>query len=94
MRQSFWSRFYKEYISLLQKRPKWFQKQPNLEIGSLVLIKEDGVLPLKWILARISKLIKDKNNIARSAIVKTQKGEFTRPITKLCVLPIDVEIET
>ncbi|XP_044741105.1 uncharacterized protein LOC123302298 [Chrysoperla carnea] len=48
-----------------------------------LLIKEDGVPPLKWILARISKLIKDKNNIARSAIVKTQKGEFTRSITKL-----------
>jgi hypothetical protein len=48
LRQHFWTRWSKEYISLLQQRSKWKSPQANVELGQLVLIKEDNLPPLRW----------------------------------------------
>lgn len=89
--QGFWKSWSKNYLHTLQTRPKWKTRQTNLQIGDVVLIKEDGVPPTKWLLARITDLHPGADGLVRVARVKTSTGELLRPIVKLCRLPIDRE---
>ncbi|XP_069028658.1 uncharacterized protein [Embiotoca jacksoni] len=36
----FWNRWRKEYLPTLQKRNKWLEDKPNLQVGDLVLLKD------------------------------------------------------
>lgn len=87
--EQFWKRWASEYLTRLQQRPKWLHKQPNIEIGRLVLIKEDNMSPLRWKLGRIAKVYMGKDGCVRSAVVQTQFSTLERPIVKLCLLPFD-----
>ncbi|XP_048005484.1 uncharacterized protein LOC125241178 [Leguminivora glycinivorella] len=53
VRQHFWARWSHEYVSLLQQRTRWRSRQPNLELGQLVLVKQPHGPPLTWPLGRI-----------------------------------------
>ncbi|XP_065354790.1 uncharacterized protein LOC135949223 [Calliphora vicina] len=44
--QQFWLKWSTEYLSQLQKRPKWVQKLQNLQQNDMVLIKDEN-LPLQ-----------------------------------------------
>ncbi|XP_078051856.1 uncharacterized protein LOC144478005, partial [Augochlora pura] len=49
MLQHFWSRWQKEYLHQLQQRYKWqLDSSSKLRIGTLVVVKEDNLPPLKW----------------------------------------------
>jgi len=87
--QAFWKRWSSEFISRLQQRPKWIKEQPQLEVNSIVIIKDENLPPSKWRLGRVIALHPGKDGNVRVATIKTLTGEIKRPITKLCVLPID-----
>lgn len=95
--QNFWDQWSQEYLSRLQKRPKWKQPHANLKVGQIVLIKEDNMPPTKWILGRIIETFTGQDGLVRSArlICKgdppTKRGVkgkapiiISRPIHKLC----------
>lgn len=87
MQQHFWSRWSKEYITELQQRTKWRQPYPNLEEGTVVLIKNENLPPLKWKLGRIIAVHPGKDKVARVATVKTSTGTIRIAIQKICPLP-------
>lgn len=90
--QHFWCRWYKEYISGLQSRQKWKYPVTNvIKIGTLVIIKEDNLPPLKWKLGRIHQLHPGEDNIVRVVSVKTEGGILKRSINKICPLPVESE---
>lgn len=86
--QSFWKRWYIEYMGTLQSRYKWNKQTPTLTEGTLVLIKDPNLPPLRWKLGRIVRTFPGKDNIVRVAEVKTASGSFVRPASKLCPLPL------
>lgn len=86
MRQMFWKRWSKEYISELQKRTKWQENKGTLKPDTLVIIKEDNVPPLKWSLGRIIHTYDGQDGTSRVADVKTAKGIIKRSYPKLCPL--------
>ncbi|ERL96155.1 hypothetical protein D910_01206 [Dendroctonus ponderosae] len=52
--QLFWSRWSREYVPELQQRSKWKKNSSVLlKPDVMVLIKEDGLPPLKWLLGRV-----------------------------------------
>lgn len=90
MTQHFWTRWSKEYISELQVRQKWKTHHAELlRPGVLVIIKEDNLPPLKWHLGRILELHPGSDDITRVVTVKTTKGVYKRPISRVCVLPCE-----
>ena len=89
MVQHFWNRWSAEYLTSLQSRSKWRVSQKNLEVGDLVLIKNENLPPLQWKLGKILKTFPGKDNKVRVVEVKTQTGELIRPIAKLCPLPMN-----
>ncbi|KAJ8969338.1 hypothetical protein NQ314_001807 [Rhamnusium bicolor] len=54
-----------------------------------VLLKEYNTPPLQWPLARVIRVLPGRDGRVRVVEIKTQSGIYTRPITKLCVLPLD-----
>lgn len=87
IKQKFWKEFYYNYLSELQPRNKWLRVQSNIKIGDLVVFKEE-ITPTFWPLGRVISVNKNKtDNLIRSVVIRTSKGEYTRPIHKLVLLP-------
>lgn len=86
--QLFWRKWTIDYVQVLQKRYKWFDRLPNLELGDVVLIRQDNLPPTKWKLGRIIKCYLGKDDLVRGVRVRTADSEFDRPIAKLCLLPV------
>lgn len=88
LQQHFWSRWSVEYLSQLQQRCKWKNNQSTLKEGTLVLIKDERAPPMKWLLGRVIAVHPGSDSVRRVATVKTTSGEVTRPVVKLCPLPL------
>ncbi|XP_026464229.1 uncharacterized protein LOC113366789 [Ctenocephalides felis] len=89
MRDQFWKTWSNQYLNQLQTRHKWSDSCSNLKIDSVVLIKEDNAPPLYWQLARIVDIKPGADGKVRVVNIKTNKGIYTRPITKIVPLPIE-----
>ncbi|XP_070075719.1 uncharacterized protein [Drosophila takahashii] len=72
------------YIYILQK---WNNKERNIAVGSVVLVKDSNLPPASWILARVLEAHQGPDGLVRAVKLKTSTGEMTRPNTKLAVLP-------
>ena len=83
LQSSFWSRWLKEYLPSLMKRPCWRDKKPNFQEGELVLIQDDDLKRRKWPLGRITRVMPGADNVVRVVDVKTKTGTYTRPVAKL-----------
>ncbi|XP_055543541.1 uncharacterized protein LOC129729087 [Wyeomyia smithii] len=88
--QSIWARWYPEYLQQLQARAtKAYRTPTDIQIGRVVIIKEDDVPPVQWPLGRIIKTHPGKDGIVRVVTLKTAKSDnVVRPVAKLALLPI------
>lgn len=88
LRQHFWTRWSKEYLVNLQQRKKWTTSEANVEIGTLVLIKDDNLPPQKWAMARVLEIHPGSDGEVRVVTLKTTTGTTRRCIAKICPLPL------
>lgn len=91
MQQEFWARWVNEYIQEQQKRNKWSGVHRSFRIGDLVFIKNELTPPCQWLMGRVVNVYPGKDGLIRSCQVRTEKSVFERPITKLCLLPMEAE---
>lgn len=90
IQQNFFKQWSKQYLTMLQNRPKWKGEQPNLTVGSLVLLRSDNIAPLRWPMGRIVNVYPGRDNKVRALDVKTSNGYIMRTsIMKVCPLPIE-----
>ena len=82
----FWKRWSAEYLSSLNRYNKWHHPSRNLSVGDLVVLKEDGTIPTNWPLARVTQVYPGKDGLVRVATVKTTKGTYKRPVSKIALL--------
>ncbi|XP_067129092.1 uncharacterized protein [Centruroides vittatus] len=83
----FWKRWNAEYLTTLQQRRKWYRSSPNLEIGDLVLLKNEQLPPNQWKIGRVIQTHPGSDGRVRVVTVFTSTGKLIRPVTKLCPLP-------
>jgi hypothetical protein len=69
-----------DYLNQLQQQHKWKDIQPNMMIGTVVLIKEENVSPLQWQKGVVTEVHLGGDNLIRVVTVKTVKDYFKRPI--------------
>lgn len=90
MQQSFWKIWNKYYLNSLQSRPKWKNVRDNLQIGQLVILRENNTPPMYWPMARITKVFPGTDNLVRAVEVRTSNGHtHKRSVTRMCALPVD-----
>ncbi|XP_055918523.1 uncharacterized protein LOC129950618 [Eupeodes corollae] len=92
IRQHFWKRWSREYISQLQYRHKWNSTSADIQPGTMVLVSDDNLPPLKWLLGRIVDTIRGKDGHVRVISIKTKSGIITRAVHK--VAPLKFECST
>ncbi|UYV82903.1 hypothetical protein LAZ67_22001336 [Cordylochernes scorpioides] len=83
IKTDFWKRWSCEYFYRLQNRPKWLKPVDNIKIGTLVLLKEDNLPPLKWRMGRINQVYPGEDGLVRVVSVKTADGDLRRAVAKI-----------
>ncbi|XP_066259137.1 uncharacterized protein [Euwallacea similis] len=91
LQQQFWNRWSRDYLTNLQTRSRWKKpKDKSIAIGSLVLLAEDNLPPLRWSLARVVQLHEGKDKVVRVVTVRLPNGNTSkRTLSKVCPLPIN-----
>ncbi|KAL6463231.1 hypothetical protein MHYP_G00276220 [Metynnis hypsauchen] len=97
--EQFWGRWRKEYLANIATRQRWHVTRRNLQIGDIVMVKDDNSPRNEWQLARILETTMAKDGLVRR--VKIQLGDrklskngerlstpsiVERPIQKLVLL--------
>lgn len=54
--QNFWKRWHTEYIQTLQVRQKWKSETSSLEVGSVVLLKDNDCARNSWPMGIIKRV--------------------------------------
>ncbi|XP_045778202.1 uncharacterized protein LOC123876110 [Maniola jurtina] len=86
--QSYWQRWSREYLSSLQSRQKWNTPSLPIQVGCIVIIRDDNSPPLSWPLGIIQEVYPGKDGVVRTARVRTRTGSYVRPVVRLCPLPL------
>ncbi|KAL0803354.1 hypothetical protein ABMA28_017417 [Loxostege sticticalis] len=87
--EDIWKKWQMEYLSQLTARRKWQTPQRNLEIGDVVIIREENLPPGKWALGRVVDVHPGPDGYVRVVTLKTKNGMLKRPVVKLSVLPLE-----
>ncbi|KAL4096396.1 hypothetical protein QTP88_021358 [Uroleucon formosanum] len=88
--QQLWQRWRRDYLSQLQTRGKWATSTgPEIEVNSVVLLRDDNRPPLQWRIGRVTDVQPGADGVIRVATVRTVDGSFKRAVRQLCPLPID-----
>lgn len=92
--QHFWNVWSRAYIGQLQNRQKWPMVQPDVKVGTLVLLKNESTPPMKWNLGRIESVFPGRDGHTRVVQVRTAMGSYRRAITEICPLPVEDVVES
>lgn len=88
--QTFWNKWKRQYLSSLQPRRKWQSDNPNLEPGSIVLLKDDRLTRNEWPLGLVTQVFPSKDGKVRKAEIKVSRKDgsklFLRPVTETVLL--------
>ncbi|KAG1673513.1 hypothetical protein GQR58_015535 [Nymphon striatum] len=85
----FWSVWTHNYLRNLPPSIKKFQAKGAIEVGALVLIREDHLPRMQWPLGIVVDLYPGRDGLIRSVRIKTSKGEVNRPIQRLHSLEVN-----
>ncbi|XP_076246262.1 uncharacterized protein LOC143186471 [Calliopsis andreniformis] len=87
--EQLWRHWTRDYLTHLQNRYKWRATQLQLQLGDLVLVQNPLLPPNEWEMGRIEEVYPGKDGNVRVVKGRTAKSTYTRPITRMCRLPVD-----
>ncbi|XP_049286210.1 uncharacterized protein LOC125765292 [Anopheles funestus] len=87
--QHHWRRWRIEYLSELHNKSQHVPRVERLKIGQMVILKEQDKLCNEWYLGRIVGVHPGKDDVVRVVSIKTVKGIYKRPSSKICLLPFE-----
>ena len=82
----FWRRWQSEYLTSLRKYSKWRNPVKNLEVGDIVVLREDNTMPTQWPIARIVETHQGRDRLVRVFKLRTKNGIYVRPVAKVALL--------
>ena len=88
----FWLRWRHEFLQNLQVRPKWCERQRNLSVGDVVLVKDNDVARNEWPMGKVIEALKSEDGKVRKVKVMTYKDGpkiAFRPVSELILLLSD-----
>lgn len=89
MYHRFWKLWSNEYLNDLEVRNKWKNLNHNIDVGDLVILREQNAPPCKWNRGKVIKVYPGRDNLVRAVDVKTESSEFRRGVNQLCKLPVE-----
>jgi len=83
LEREIWKRFITEVLPELSPRTKWYKIFPELKVGDVVLVIEEGTPRGQWKIAVVEETKKSEDQIVRSAKIRMNGKLFDRPIVNL-----------
>ncbi|XP_043285700.1 uncharacterized protein [Venturia canescens] len=83
-----WEHWSSGYLQQQQSISKWHHPSHQIRVGTMVLLTDESLPPLKWPLARVVEVHPGPDGLIRVVTIKTATTTLKRPIAKLAVLPI------
>lgn len=87
MADHFWKRWLREYLPVITRRSKWFEKAAPIQVGSVVIIMDDDRRG-SWQRGVVTKTIMSADNQVRRVTIETATGIYERPAVKVAVLDV------
>lgn len=89
----FWTEWRHSVLEGMMNRPKWNKEEDNIQVGEIVLMKDDKTPPLIWPLAKVIKTMPGPDGKVRVVRVERPRFmqpnlEFDRSIRKIIQMPI------
>ncbi|XP_052561950.1 uncharacterized protein LOC120426986 [Culex pipiens pallens] len=84
--QRFWHRWRNEYLKELQTQYSSNPRRYDLDVGSVVIIKDELLPPARWPLARVLEVHPGPDGVTRVATLRTAGGILKRAVSKICPL--------
>ena len=85
----FWKRWVREVLPCLARRTKWHGESSNpIAVNDVVIIADEHAKQNTWAKGFVIDIHRGKDNIVRSAVVKTESGLLIRPVIKLAKLDV------
>ncbi|XP_058449212.1 uncharacterized protein LOC131429180 [Malaya genurostris] len=91
--QQHWVRWKKEYLTEINSQHQKSSKSVQLEVGQLVLVRDDNMSSISWPLAQIITTYPGQDGHSRVVTVKTAAGVYTRPVSKIYPLPMNTDMQ-
>lgn len=83
---SFWKRWSRDVFPALVTRKKWRSKERNVRVNDVVVVADSNAIRGKWVVGRVLEVYPGADGYVRNVKVKTQAGEYSRPVTKIAVI--------
>lgn len=61
----FWDRWRKEFLQALQLRKKWVKPKRNLQVGDIIMVKDENIPRNAWKLARVEEVFPSEDGLVR-----------------------------
>lgn len=90
----FWRCWMKYFAPNLLPRNKWFHTKENIQDGDVVLEIDPNHKRSKWKMGLITATYPGSDGLIRKVKIKTEKGEYYRPIHKLCLIATKKELDS
>ena len=87
--QQFWSRWRKEYVTIISKRQKWLNPKRNIQEGDIVLLVDENASRNDWKLGKVVDAPMDKDGLVRHAKIRIASRELDdkgRPLNQTSYL--------
>lgn len=89
MLQDLWRRWSQQYLTKFYHRYGWASQNPQPKLGDIVVVKEYDLPPSMWLIGRAVDLHPGADSIIRVVTLKIKERFLKRPVTKLCLLPVE-----
>ena len=83
---SFWKRWKAEYLPTLQLRHRWQLKERPMQVGDLVIMRDEATARNSWPLARVIKTHAGTDGEVRQVTIRGVMGCKRVEIRRLCLL--------
>jgi len=88
--ESFWKRWRSEYLHTLQARRKWTKPSPNINVGDVVLLRDEEACRNQWPTGIIEDTFPSSDDRIRKLRVRVIKDgkatTYIRPVTEVVLL--------
>ena len=89
----FWEAFLADYVSELKQARRWKSIKSNVNVGDLVLEVDPNAPQGTWKIAVVRQVFPSVDGLVRKVEIENNKNVYIRPITVLCPLDINIELQ-
>ncbi|XP_033218065.1 uncharacterized protein LOC117173535 [Belonocnema kinseyi] len=86
VRETFWPIYGRNTVRHVVRQST---KQEDIEIGTLIVIKEENLPPMRWKIGRITEVHPGQDGVIRAVTVRSSSGVYKRALKNVYPLPID-----